>query len=79
MDMDQQYRIWAVVPFCRIVVGILDNVVDVKTALYARVAFLKISKTALTHMNKIVTFIVSHLKLLKSVYHFEEWKKIGFH
>lgn len=55
------------------------NVVDVKTALYAWMAFLKISKTALIHVNNIVTFTVSHLKLLKSVYHFEELKKIGFH
>lgn len=30
-------------------------------------------------MNRIVTFTVSHLKLLKSVYHFEEMKNIGFH
>lgn len=77
--MDQQYRIWAVAPFCRIVVAILADVVDVKTAFYEWMAFLEISKTALIYMNKIVTFTVSHLKLLKSVYHFEVWKKIGFH
>lgn len=74
--MDQQYRIWAVAPFCRIVFAILANVVDVKTALYEWMAFLEISKTALIHMNKIVTFTVSHLKLLKSV---EELKNIGYH
>lgn len=63
--MDQQYRIWAAAPFCRIVVAILANVVDVdvKTALYEWMAFLKITKTAQIHMNKIVTFTVSHLKL----------------
>lgn len=74
--MDQQYRIWAVAPFCRIVVAILADVVDVKTALYEWMAFLEISKTALIYMNKILTFTFLHLKLLKSV---EELEKIGLH